>query len=104
MAEEEVLGKAYDSRLMKRLLAYLRPYKVQVGIALTSIVLKATADVIGPFITLLAFDLYLAPKLGTHPWFAHHLPSERLVGINLICGIYVGLLLFAYSVVCISTN
>jgi ATP-binding cassette, subfamily B, multidrug efflux pump len=25
--EEEVLGKAYDSRLMKRLLTYLRPYK-----------------------------------------------------------------------------
>ncbi len=32
--EEEVLGKAYDSRLMKRLLVYLRPYKWQVGISL----------------------------------------------------------------------
>ncbi len=29
--EEEVLGKAYDARLMKRLLAYLRPYRWQVG-------------------------------------------------------------------------
>ena len=28
--EEEVLGKAYDSRLMKRLLQYLRPYRWQV--------------------------------------------------------------------------
>jgi len=35
--EEEVLGKAYDSRLMKRLVTYLRPYKWQVGIALGSI-------------------------------------------------------------------
>src|ERR1700728_4060527 len=33
-SEEEVLGKAYDSRLMKRLITYLRPYKWQVGIAL----------------------------------------------------------------------
>ena len=47
-AEEEVLGKAYDSRLMKRLLTYLRPYKWQVGIALISIFLKAGADVLGP--------------------------------------------------------
>ena len=34
--EEEVLGKAYDSRLMKRLLQYLRPYKGAVGISLVS--------------------------------------------------------------------
>jgi ATP-binding cassette subfamily B multidrug efflux pump len=37
--EEEVLGKAYDSRLMKRLLRYLRPYRWQVTVALISIVL-----------------------------------------------------------------
>ena len=49
--DEEVLGKAYDSRLMKRLLRYLRPYKWQVGIALLSIVLKAIADVLGPALT-----------------------------------------------------
>jgi len=36
--EEEVLGKAYDSRLMKRLLTYLRPYRWQTGIALGSII------------------------------------------------------------------
>ena len=44
--EEEVLGKAYDSRLMKRLLTYLRPYQWQVFIALAAIVLKAGADVL----------------------------------------------------------
>ena len=43
--EEDVLGKAYDSRLMKRLLTYLRPYRWQVSLALASIVLKAGADV-----------------------------------------------------------
>ena len=37
--EEEVLGKAYDSRLMKRLLGYLNPYKWQVALALAAIVL-----------------------------------------------------------------
>jgi ATP-binding cassette, subfamily B, multidrug efflux pump len=95
-AEEEVLGKAYDSRLMKRLLGYLRPYKVQVTVALTSIVLKAAADVTGPFLTLLALDLYLAPKLGSHPYFAQHLPATRLSGINVVCALYVGLILFSF--------
>ena len=38
--EEDVLGKAYDSRLMKRLLHYLRPYTWQVAIAL----LEGAAD------------------------------------------------------------
>ena len=47
-SEEEILGKAYDSRLMKRLLTYLRPYKWQVAVALVSILIKAGADVLGP--------------------------------------------------------
>ncbi|MGA2347993.1 MAG: hypothetical protein ABSF93_18430, partial [Candidatus Sulfotelmatobacter sp.] len=59
--EEEVLGKAYDSRLMKRLLTYLRPYKWQTGTALASILLKVGADVLGPYLTLVAIDKYLAP-------------------------------------------
>ena len=49
--EEEVLGKAYDSRLMKRLLAYLRPYRAQVLLALVAIILKAGVDVLGPYLT-----------------------------------------------------
>ena len=58
--EEEVLGKAYDSRLMRRILGYLRPYRWQVTVALVSIVLKAGADVLGSFLTMVAIDRYLA--------------------------------------------
>lgn len=95
-AEEEVLGKAYDSHLMRRLLSYLRPYKWQVATALVAIVLKSAADVIGPFLTLLAIDLYLAPKLGAHPYFAQKLGPDPIHGINIICAAYVGLLLFSF--------
>ena len=62
--EEEVLGKAYDSRLMARLLKYLRPYSWQVTIALLSILLKSFADVLGPYLTKVAIDRYLAPARG----------------------------------------
>ncbi len=95
-AEEEVLGKAYDSRLMKRLLSYLRPYRWQVATALVSIVLKSAADVCGPLLTLLAVDLYLMKNPGAHPWAAQHLGPEPLVGINIICALYAGLLLFSF--------
>ena len=37
MHEEEVLGKAYDARLMRRLLGYLEPYRLQVVLALAAI-------------------------------------------------------------------
>ena len=68
--EEEVLGKAYDSRLMARLLKYLRPYRWQVAIALVSIVLKSFADVLGPYLTKVAIDRYLAPK-AQRDFFRH---------------------------------
>ena len=94
--EEEVLGKAYDSRLMKRLLQYLRPYRLQVVIALASIILKAGADVLGPPLTMLAIDLYLAPTSQSPSWLAHWFSPRPMVGIAQIAGIYVGLILFSF--------
>jgi ATP-binding cassette subfamily B protein len=96
MQEEEVLGKAYDSRLMKRLLGYLRPYRWQVGITLVAIVLKAGADVLGPYLTKTAIDKYLAHAAGTHGWLDRFLSAEPLAGIAQIAAIYVGLLLFGF--------
>jgi ATP-binding cassette subfamily B protein len=97
--EEEVLGKAYDSRLMARLLTYLRPYRWQVAIALASIVLKSFADVLGPYLTKVAIDRYLAPKeaatatsSGIWSWLSPH----AITGIAQIAAIYVGLLVFSF--------
>ena len=54
--EEEVLGKAYDSRLMARLVRYLRPYRLQVAGAVTLLMLASLAAVIGPYLTMIALD------------------------------------------------
>jgi ATP-binding cassette subfamily B protein len=94
--EEEVLGKAYDSRLMKRLLRYLRPYRWQVTVALVSIVLKAVADVLGPFLTMVAIDRYLAPTHNKPAWLTSWLSPRPLTGIAEIAGIYVGLTVFSF--------
>jgi len=94
--EEEVLGKAYDSRLMARLLKYLRPYGWQVAIALVSILLKSFADVLGPYLTKVAIDRYLAPVKGISSGFWSWLNPRPITGIAQIAGIYVGLLVFSF--------
>src|SRR6202167_863233 len=94
--EEEVLGKAYDSRLMARLLKYLRPYRWQVAIALASIVLKSFADVLGPYLTKVAIDRYLAPTRGNVPGIWSWLSPNAITGIAQIASIYVGLLVFSF--------
>jgi ATP-binding cassette subfamily B multidrug efflux pump len=60
MHEEEVLGKAYDSRLMKRLLTYLWPYKHYAAAALVAIFLNALLQLAEPYLTKLAIDQYIA--------------------------------------------
>lgn len=98
MQDDEILGKAYDSRLMKRLLGYLRPYGWQVVVALVAIVLKATADVVGPYLTKTAIDKYLASNVG-HPrgildsW----LSSDPLKGIAQIGMLYIGVQLASFA-------
>jgi len=97
--EEEVLGKAYDSRLMARLLKYLRPYRWQVAIALVSIILKAFADVLGPYLTKVAIDRYLAPReaaTATSSGIWSWLSQNAITGIAQLAGIYVGLLVFSF--------
>jgi len=91
--DEEVLGKAYDSRLMRRLLGYLRPYKGQVVIALVAIILKAFCDVLGPYLTKTAIDKYLSRNAGNGNSFLDPvLSSQPLVGIAQIGSMYLGLL------------
>jgi ATP-binding cassette subfamily B protein len=95
--EEEVLGKAYDSRLMKRLLGYLRPYRVQVTVAVIAIILKALADVLGPYLTKTAIDKYLSRGAGSgHSLLDPFLSSQPLVGIAQIGSLYLGLLAFSF--------
>ena len=54
--EEEALGKAYDARLMKRLLEYLRPYKWPVALAISILLAASLLQVVGPWLTQIAID------------------------------------------------
>ena len=94
--DEEVLGKAYDNRLMRRLLTYLRPYKFRVLLVLGAILLKACADITGPYLTKVAVDKYLAYTVREHSWLDRWLSPHPLTGIAQISLLYVGTLIINF--------
>jgi len=95
--DDEVAGKAYDGRLMRRLLTYLRPYKLQTSLSAVSIVFKACSDVMGPYLVKVAVDTYMSDtppaKLS---WLAHYLSPRPMTGITQIGMLYLGALLITY--------
>ena len=59
--EEQDLGKVYDRVLMKRLLAYLKPYKLQMLIIGLLMVGNTLARLVGPYLTQIAIDRHIMP-------------------------------------------
>ncbi|RKX19235.1 MAG: ABC transporter ATP-binding protein [Candidatus Zixiibacteriota bacterium] len=57
--DEEILGKAYDNRLMKRLLTYLKPYRRLVLLSVAILLLSSLTQLAGPYLTKVAIDKYI---------------------------------------------
>ncbi|HKQ03707.1 MAG TPA: ABC transporter ATP-binding protein [Blastocatellia bacterium] len=107
--EEEVLGKAYDTRLMRRLLRYLWPYKGRALAALLLTVLSAPLVLAGPPLIKAAIDLFMDPnrdpaKIGGFTAFLKHtadrvgLGDSPYQGIAFIAIVYLLANLAAFAV------
>ncbi|MGH9375034.1 MAG: ABC transporter ATP-binding protein [Terriglobia bacterium] len=81
--EEEVLGKAYDSRLMRRLLQYLWPYRGVVSLAFIAIFFYGVLQAVPPYLLKLEVDRYLDP--AGHSRMPHVL--LHLLSANPLTGI-----------------
>jgi ATP-binding cassette, subfamily B, multidrug efflux pump len=93
--EEEVLGKAYDGRLMRRLLTYIRPYKSAVSFSLVLLLFNAVLQVVGPLLTALAVDRYLVPSgKVTHTVLDPYLSSNPWTGLGQISLLYLLAVIF----------
>ena len=57
---DEILGKAYDARLMRRLLTYLRPHWRSVGVSLAAIVTYSALQLVPPYLTKIVIDDHIA--------------------------------------------
>jgi ATP-binding cassette subfamily B protein len=54
--DEEIFGKAYDGRLMRRLLRYVVPYRASVAVSLGMLILLTLLELAGPIIVKQAID------------------------------------------------
>jgi ATP-binding cassette, subfamily B, multidrug efflux pump len=93
--EEEVLGKAYDGRLMRRLLRYLRPYWRVSLVALAAIMLYGVLQAVPPYLLKVEVDRYLDPTARAQlpAFLANFLSMIPAVGI-----VQIALLIFLPSV------
>jgi hypothetical protein len=76
--DDEILGKAYDGRLMRRLLGYLRPYRWQALTALAAIISNSALQLAPPYLTKLAID--------------RHISTGQLEGLGTIAAAYFAVL------------
>jgi ATP-binding cassette subfamily B protein len=91
--EEEVLGKAYDGRLMRRLLGYMRPYRPLVALSLVFLLVQSVLQVLGPLLTKVAIDRYIQPGPNRAPTiFDPLLPSDPWSGLTTVALMYLAVL------------
>ena len=107
--DEEPTGKVYDSRLIRRLGHYLRPYWWQAAVSALAVSLKSICDVTGPYLIMVAIDRYfpkdsafspstnlLSNVLDSTNWLTRRLPADPYLGINCLAAIYLAAILCAY--------
>jgi len=87
--EDEILGKPYDARLMARMLRYLRPYWKLLAVAFTFLMLQTATQLLGPYITKIAIDRYIA--------------TQDLKGLDLMALAYLGVVLCGFIVLFVQT-
>ncbi|HET8547022.1 MAG TPA: ABC transporter transmembrane domain-containing protein, partial [Bryobacteraceae bacterium] len=90
--EEEVVGKAYDSRLMRRLLSYMRPYWQTVAVSLFLLLINSGFQILGPLITLAAVDRYLVPAGRRMSWLDWYLSADPWTGLTQLSAVYLAII------------
>jgi len=89
LPDEEILGKAYDARLMARILRYLRPYWKLLAVAFVFLLLQTGTQLLGPYITKIAIDRYVA--------------TRDLHGLDWMALAYLGVVLCGFLVLFVQT-
>ena len=84
---DELQDKSYDSTLMRRILGYMRPYRVTVALSIALLALVSVFQLAPPYLTKIAIDSYLAPEGDMSL-------ALRYAGLWKIIGLY-GVALFA---------
>ena len=79
---DEVLGKAYDARLMRRLLGFMRPHRLAIGWAFAAIFGLSVLQLAPPYLTKVAIDAHIA--------------TGELDGLDTLALLFLGVLVLSY--------
>ena len=101
---EDEGAKAFDKRLARRLMRYLRPYRARATASVLLVIFSSLLEIAGPAIIAIAVDLYVKPLSGANTvgisqrfgeWLASHgWNFAPMTGIDIAAGLYF-LTLFA---------
>ena len=87
--DDEILGKAYDARLMARILRYLRPYWKLLAVSFSFLLLHTATQLLGPYLTKVAIDRYVA--------------HQDVAGLDHIALAYLGVALLGFIFLFVQT-
>lgn len=103
---EEEEDKAFDPRLARRLLGYLRPYRLRTAVSVALVIVSSLIELVGPAVVAIAIDLYILPSgpasgvsarigqwLGTHG-----LMFDSHTGIVVAALVYLSALVIGFAV------
>ncbi len=76
---------------MRRMLAYMWPWRLWVGVSLVLLGLNSIVQIAGPLLIKVAVDRYLAPPAGGAPpsWIDPWLAADPWTGLTQISGLYL---------------
>ena len=105
---EDESARAFDPHLARRLLRYLRPYRVRAAVSVALVILSSVLEVAGPAIIAVAVDLFVKPVRGAQTigvsaavgdWLrAHGFVFDPMSGINAAALLYLVTLLAGFGV------
>ena len=105
---EDEGARAFDPHLARRLLRYLRPYRVRATSSVGLVILSSLLEIAGPAIVAIAVDLYVKPLSGANTvgisrgvgeWLAAHgWNLAPLSGINVATVLYFATLIGGFAV------
>ncbi|MBK5259541.1 MAG: ABC transporter ATP-binding protein [Thermoanaerobaculia bacterium] len=111
---EEEGAKAFDKRLTRRLLRYLRPYRWRAGFSVLLVIVSSLFEIAGPAITAIAIDLFVKPPAQANPltfstrvgeWLTSQgVSPDPLTGINIAAALYLATLVGGFFVLYTQMN
>jgi len=87
---DELQERPYDGRLMRRMLAYLRPYRGTVALAIVLLAFVSVFQLAPPLLTKIAIDRYIAPSGEVEA-------AARAAGLFAIAGIFLLVLVLEFG-------